>query len=84
MVRVKRWGKSPPGGVATHRAVRLMGCKVMYTGAVGLLVRCRGVNRAELYGDINAKINDRHLGNEAHNPAYRLTVFIRTKGELHI
>ena len=55
VVRVKRWGKSPPGGVATHRAVRLMGCKVMYTGAVGLLVRCRGVNREELYGDIKPR-----------------------------
>ena len=55
VVRVKRWGKSPPGGVVTHHAVRLMGCKVMYTGAVGLLVRCRGVNREELYGDIKSR-----------------------------
>ena len=44
-VRVKRGGKSSPGCVAIRDAVRLMGCKVMYTGAVGLLVRCRGVDR---------------------------------------
>ena len=31
-VRVKRWGKSPPGAPATGHAVRIMGCKAMYTG----------------------------------------------------
>ena len=51
---VKRWGKSPPGTVATRYAARLMGCKAMYTGALqvrpvsgdgnnGLLVHSRGV-----------------------------------------
>ncbi len=29
---VKRWGKSPPGVMATWYAARLMGCKAMYTG----------------------------------------------------
>lgn len=41
-VKVKRWGKSPPGLVATPDAVYLTGCKAMYTDALGLPVRVGG------------------------------------------
>lgn len=41
---VKRWGKSPPGTVATRYAARLMGCKAMYIGAWYKLSTVRGHN----------------------------------------
>nr|DAF45541.1 MAG TPA: hypothetical protein [Siphoviridae sp. ctBLh2] len=42
-VRVKRRGKSPPRRQQCHPAVRPVGCKTVYTGNQGWLVRCRGV-----------------------------------------
>jgi len=52
-----------------------MGCKVMYTGAVGWLVRCRGVDRVTnlpvtVSQDKWQTLSDL-CGQKAQNPAYR-------------
>ena len=58
-----------------QEAVRLMGCKVMYTGAVGWLVRCRGVDRVTSLPVTVSQDKWQTLsglcGQRVQNPAYR-------------